>query len=375
MSGIYLHIPFCKTKCTYCDFYSGGDFRIKHRVLKAMQSEISERKNYLSDKNVSTIYFGGGTPSVLSADEIQIFLSEIEKYFTISPDAEITLETNPDDLSFEYLNSIKQVGINRLSIGIQSFNDEQLVFVKRRHNAIQATKSIQNAQQAGFDNISIDLIYGLPGQSIVSWEEQLETTLQLNIQHLSAYGLTYETGTKLWKQLRQGKVTATDDETIVKMYRMLVGKFNKDDFEQYEISNFAKKGFRSRHNSAYWQQTPYLGIGPSAHSYNGNSRQWNIANMLVYSKNIENEISYFEREELTENDRFNDYIIIRLRTTEGIELEEAKSLFDEKMFQHLLESSKKHILNKLLIRQNSRLFMTQSGILVSNRIIEDMMIV
>lgn len=373
MSGIYIHIPFCKTKCTYCDFYSNADFDMKARVLQAMCSEIHDRRNYLSDKNIATIYFGGGTPSTLSSEEMAFLLSEIKKHFTVLDDAEITMEANPDDLSLDYLKSLRKIGINRLSIGIQSFDNEQLAFIQRRHDVDGAVNAVKQAQQAGFDNISIDLIYGLPNQTLQSWQAQLNKAFTLDVQHFSAYGLTYETNTALWKQLQQGKVTATDDETMIKMYEMLVEKCAENGFEQYEISNFAKAGLRSKHNSSYWQQVPYLGIGPSAHSYDGNSRQWNVSNMLAYCKNIESNQPYFEREQLTENDQFNDYVMVRLRTIEGIDLNFVKEKFDEKRLQLLLKSSKKHIHNQLLIHQNNFLSLTQAGILVSNQIIEDLM--
>lgn len=373
MSGIYIHIPFCKTKCTYCDFYSNADFDMKLRVLETMCTEIQARKNYLSDKNIATIYFGGGTPSTLSSQEISSLLSEIKKHFTILNDAEITMEVNPDDLSIEYLKSLKEIGVNRLSIGIQSFDNEQLAFIQRRHDADGAMNAVKKAQQAGFDNISIDLIYGLPNQTLKSWHKQLDKAFTLDVQHFSAYGLTYETNTALWRQLQQGKVTATNDETMIKMYEMLVEKCAENGFEQYEISNFAKVGLRSRHNSSYWQQVPYLGIGPSAHSYDGNSRQWSVSNMLAYCKNIESNQPYFECEQLTQNDQYNDYVMVRLRTIEGINLNYVKEKFDEKWLQQLLKSSEKHIRNQHLIHQNNFLSLTQAGILVSNQIIEDLM--
>ncbi|MGC3978842.1 MAG: radical SAM family heme chaperone HemW [Paludibacteraceae bacterium] len=373
MSGIYIHIPFCKTKCTYCDFYSNTNFQQKKRVLNTIHTEIGHRKNYLSDKNISTIYFGGGTPSTLSIEEIQDILHKIKTYFIVLPDAEITLESNPDDLSDNYLKSIRAIGINRISIGIQSFDNSQLSFINRRHDASGAVQAVQQAQRAGFDNISIDLIYGLPGQTIESWQEQLEKAFTLDVQHISAYGLTYEPDTPLWKQQQQGKVVATDEDTIIKMYEILVDRCTKKRFEQYEISNFAKNGFRSRHNSSYWQQIPYLGIGPSAHSYDGDSRQWNTSSMGLYCQNIEQNRPYFEREKLTPNEKYNDYIMVRLRTCEGINLNIVNNLFGENAVQLLLKSSKKYLQNKLLIHKNNFLCLSQAGILVSNLIIEDLM--
>ncbi|VBB43427.1 Oxygen-independent coproporphyrinogen III oxidase [uncultured Paludibacter sp.] len=373
MSGIYIHIPFCKTKCTYCDFFSKVDFKEKSRLLNAMLLEIEQRKNYLPDNEISTVYFGGGTPSTLSPNEIKLLLDAIKRYFHLSANAEITLEANPDDLSFEYLESIKKTGINRLSIGIQSFDDKQLKFINRRHNANDAIESIENAKFAGFENISIDLIYGLPFQTFESWEKQLEKAFELDIQHISAYGLTYEKNTPLWKQLQQGKVTAADDEIMVKMYELLIKECSENDFEQYEISNFAKKEFRSRHNSSYWQQIPYLGIGPSAHSYDGNSRQWNVASINNYCNSIEENKIYFEKEDLSENDKYNDYIMVRLRTKEGIDLNFVKNNFNKKALEFLMKNAKKYIDRKFLIEKNDFLSLSQSGILISNQIISDLM--
>lgn len=373
MSGIYFHIPFCKTKCTYCDFFSKTDFNQKTRVLRAMLLEMERRENYLTDKNIATVYFGGGTPSILSIDDIKQLLEALKKHFILLPHAEITLEANPDDLSFEYLKSLRKIGINRLSMGIQSFDDEQLAFINRRHTSQTALHAVKNAQQAGFDNISIDLIYGLPLQTMESWKIQLEKAFTLNVQHISAYGLTYEKNTVLWEQRQQGKVTVADDELMIAMYEHLVEKCAENGFEQYEISNFAKNGFRSRHNSAYWTQTPYLGIGPSAHSYDGASRQWNIPSIITYCKNIEEEKPYFEREELTENDQYNDYVMVRLRTREGIDLEYIQHAFGEKTFNYLTKSAQKYLKNNLLKLTNKFFTLTRQGILLSNQVMEDLM--
>lgn len=338
-----------------------------------MLLEMEQRENYLTNKHITTVYFGGGTPSTLSIDNVKLLLDTVKKRFNLLPDTEITLEANPDDLSFEYLKSLREIGVNRLSMGIQSFDDAQLAFIHRRHTAETAVQAVKNAQQVGFNNISIDLIYGLPAQTLQSWKNQLKKAFTLNVQHISAYGLTYEKNTVLWKQRQQGKVMPADDELMIAMYEYLVEKCTENGFEQYEISNFAKQGFRSRHNSAYWTQTPYLGIGPSAHSFDGASRQWNMASLTQYCKNLEEEKPYFEREELTENDQYNDYVMVRLRTREGIYLEYIQKNFGEKSLVYLMKNAQKHLDTNHLEQKNNFLSLTQKGILISNQIMEDLM--
>lgn len=372
MAGIYIHIPFCKTKCTYCDFYSKTDYSQESELVLAIRREIDIRKNYLDEK-VTTIYFGGGTPSTLSVAEIDSIIHTIFSVFAVDTNAEITLEANPDDLTIEYLSELKKSGVNRLSMGIQSFDNGQLKAINRRHTAQTALNGILIAQEAGFNNISIDLIFGLPGQNPDSWKEQVNTGLTLDIQHLSAYGLTYEEGTPLWGQMKAGKVIPADDDTMIEMYNYLIRACEENGFEQYEISNFAKTGYRSRHNSSYWKQKPYLGIGPAAHSYDGNSRQWNISSVTDYCQKILNNQIAFEQEILTTQDKYNDFILVSLRTLEGISLELLKDQFGEEVFKFCIKSAEKHIKrNKLCIKDNF-LRLTTDGIMISNKIISDLM--
>jgi len=273
MAGIYIHIPFCKQRCTYCDFYTEVAPQFIPVLIDSIIRELNIRKDYLGNSQVSTIYFGGGTPSILSNEQFLLIFDAIYKLFTVAENAEITFEANPDDLTPEFLASLHELPFNRISIGIQSFDDKDLKRINRRHTSKQAVEAVKNAQKAGFGNISIDLIYGLPFQTLEAWGNQLDMALSLQIQHISAYGLTYEEGTVLWKQRENGKIEVVDDLVMNEMYLLLLDKIKIKGFEAYEISNFALPGYQSRHNSAYWKQEPYLGIGPSAHSYDVVSRQ------------------------------------------------------------------------------------------------------
>jgi oxygen-independent coproporphyrinogen-3 oxidase len=266
MAGIYIHIPFCKRRCTYCDFYTEVAPQFIPVFIDSLVRELNIRKDYLANSPINTIYFGGGTPSILNREQFSMIFETIYNLFTVAGDAEITFEANPDDLTSAYLESIRTLPFNRISIGVQSFDDSDLKRINRRHTSVQAINAVKNAQNAGFGNISIDLIYGLPYQTPEAWEKQLDIAFSLEIQHISAYGLTYEEGTALWKQRESGKTEPVDETTMNKMYLLLLKKVKSNGFEAYEISNFAQRGFRSRHNSSYWKQEPYLGIGPSAHT-------------------------------------------------------------------------------------------------------------
>lgn len=372
MAGIYIHIPFCKTKCTYCDFYSKTDYSQKGALVEAMIREIEIRKNYV-DEPVSTIYFGGGTPSTLSVIDIESLLKSLFSTFKVEDGAEITLEANPDDLTSGYLSQLRKTGVNRLSMGIQSFDDTQLKAINRRHTAQTALQSIEAARRAGFENISIDLIFGLPGQNAESWKKQVDMAMKLRVEHISAYGLTYEEGTPLWYQMKSGKVTPADDETMIEMYHYLVKTCSENNFEQYEISNFARSGFRSRHNSSYWKQKPYLGIGPAAHSYNGFSRQWNVSSVTQYCKKTGNDDIFYESETLSTQDKYNDFVMVSLRTLEGIDLTMLKTQFGEKLHDYCMKSAEKYIRNSKLFLNDSFLRLTPEGIMISDKIISDLM--
>ena len=374
MPSIYIHIPFCKTKCTYCDFYSITNFKQQDELVRAMLQEIEKRKSYLNG-TISTIYFGGGTPSAISIVDIDLILKAIFSTFKVENDAEITLEANPDDLSLDYLIELGKIGVNRLSMGIQSFDDQQLKAINRRHTAESALNSVKIAKQAGFDNISIDLIFGLPGQNLESWKKQVDKAMTLDVQHISAYGLIYEKNTPLWRQMKSGKVIPADDETALEMYDYLVETCAGNGFEQYEISNFSKPGFRSQHNSSYWKQVPYLGIGPSAHSYDLHSRQWNISSIYQYCKNILKDGAYFEKEILLEKDKYNDTVMVSLRTMEGINLDLIIDQFGIEMRDFCVKSAEKYIENNKLRIEDNFLRLTSEGIMISDKILVDLMYV
>lgn len=373
MAGIYIHIPFCKKRCTYCDFYTEVAHKSIPTLVDNIIKELEIRKDYLQNEPIHTIYFGGGTPSILKIDQFSKIFDVIYSTYPVDKDAEVTFEANPDDLTVEFFNSIHSLPFNRISIGIQSFNDEDLKRVNRRHSAKQAIEAVKNSQNAGFNNISIDLIYGLPLQTLADWEKQLNTALGLNVQHISAYGLTYEEGTALWKQREKGKVKPVDDDIMNEMYLLLVKKTKEKGFEAYEISNFATQGFRSRHNSSYWKQSAYLGIGPSAHSFDLKSRQWNVASITKYIDAIEHNTLLFEREELTLFDRYNDYVMVSLRTLEGIDLAFIEQTFGPELRKYCYENIKSFIDTNKVIFANNRLRLTDEGIMISNQILIQLM--
>lgn len=373
MAGIYIHIPFCKKRCTYCDFYTEVAPKYIPILVESIVKELQIRKKYLKNTPINTIYFGGGTPSILTHEQFKYIFKAIYELFSVNNDAEITFEANPDDLSAEYLKSIEELPFNRISIGIQSFNDVDLKRINRRHTGEEAIQAVKTAQKAGFQNISIDLIYGLPLQTLDAWKKQLDVALSLGIQHISSYGLTYEEGTALWKQREKGKVKNVDDETMNAMYIHLVETTTVHNFEAYEISNFALPNYRSRHNTSYWKQDPYLGIGPSAHSYNLTSRQWNVASNKEYIQALEQNTNFFESEELTVNDRYNDYIMVSLRTSDGINLSVLEKEFGLEMVTFCLQNTKSFLENKKAILENGKIRLTTAGVMISNLIILELM--
>lgn len=368
MAGIYIHIPFCKSRCNYCDFFSSTNIKEKTHYVNLLSKELTQRKNYLSNQPIETLYWGGGTPSLLTAQELEKLFIQLEKdYGSLRKNIEITLEANPDDLSNEFLSSIGHLPFNRISIGIQSFHDTELRFLNRRHDAQSAIQAVLNCRHQGFNNISIDLMYGLPGQNLKSWEASIRQAVDLPIQHLSAYHLIYEEGTRLHTLLDAGKVNPVKEGMSVRMFEMLIQLVENAGFEQYEISNFAKPGFHSQHNSSYWDGTHYLGIGAAAHSYNGKSRQWNknvIENYLDYAPEIEF---------IDSKTAYNDFIITRLRTMQGIAIEELKTSFGEEKKQYLLFQAHQPIHNGLLEIQNGYLRLTRRGIFVSDGLMSDLM--
>ncbi|MDW7695368.1 radical SAM family heme chaperone HemW [Flammeovirgaceae bacterium SG7u.111] len=326
MSGIYIHVPFCRKACHYCDFHFSTNFQLKEKMLQAMEKEMRWQTNYFSD-TIQTIYFGGGTPSVLSAQELTQLLASIQQTFDVSPTAEITLEANPDDLSLEKLTELKSAGINRLSIGIQTFNDEYLVKMNRSHNAKQAVDCVKSAQATGFDNITIDLIYAITEDSWDIWKKDVETALKLNTQHVSAYSLTIEEKTVFGNWAKKGKLELVEDDFSADQFEYLIEELTKNGFDHYEVSNFGKPGFHSLHNTNYWKQVHYLGIGPGAHSFNGTTRHFNIESNPKYIKAINSGHQAYELERLTKEQQINEFVMTSVRTMWGCDLETLQSKF------------------------------------------------
>jgi oxygen-independent coproporphyrinogen-3 oxidase len=353
MAGIYIHIPFCRKACLYCDFHFSTNLDNKKKLVDAICTEIKNRKDYLENKTVNSIYFGGGTPSLLSPEELEQILSTTHTCFIVDKKAEVTFELNPEDAEINYLREIKKLGVNRLSIGLQSFNEEELKWMNRAHNAQQNFDCIKTAQQAGFDNISIDLIYGSKFQTPETWHETLRTAFGLNTQHISSYNLTVESRTQLQHLIKEKKEKEVDSEMSSQLFDILIEETEKNGFNQYEISNFCKPGFMAEHNSNYWKGLSYLGIGPSAHSYNGISRRFNVRNNAQYIHATENNKPFYEEEILTPNDKYNEYILTRLRTEWGCDTQEIKNNFGDKYatyFLSQLESYKQK--NFVSIKQN-----------------------
>ncbi|RLD63473.1 MAG: coproporphyrinogen III oxidase [Bacteroidetes bacterium] len=375
MAGIYIHIPFCKQKCFYCDFYSTTLLKNKSAFVNALIKEIYLQKDYLKNNCVETIYFGGGTPSVLSYEELMIIFNQIYKIFNVAKNPEITFEANPDDLTRDYLKELKQTQVNRLSIGVQSFFDDDLKTMNRRHNAEQAQTAVKMSQDFGFKNISLDLIYGLPNMNNQKWLYNLTTAFNLNIQHLSAYHLTYETKTVFYNYLRTGKIKQVDEQESVEEYQALINKAKQQGFIHYEISNFGKPDFFSKHNSNYWKQKKYLGVGPSAHSFNNTTRQWNIADTTKYISFIEKDILPFDSEILDLQKRYNDYIITSLRTMWGIDLNVLKQQFNEKVVSCCLKNAEQYIKTNNINLTENHLILSEAGMLIADKIISDLFIV
>ncbi|MCX6232205.1 MAG: radical SAM family heme chaperone HemW [Bacteroidetes bacterium] len=361
MAGIYIHIPFCKQKCHYCNFYSSASQKNKSAFLEALLIEIASQKNYLQHETVSTIYFGGGTPSLLEQKEIQEILHQLNQYYKISDKAEITLEANPDDLSDEKLKALAATSINRLSIGIQSFFDDDLTYLNRSHSAEQAISAILKAQMAGFSNLSIDLIYGIPTLSNIAWKDNIETVLKLNIPHISAYSLTVEPNTALDVFIKKGKMKAVDEEKALQQFEILMNMLAEDNYIHYEISNFCKDGFISQHNSNYWKQKKYLGLGPSAHSYNLTSRQWNVASTSKYIQAVKNGEQSFEKEELSLSQQFNEYILTGLRCNWGINETEILDKYGVDNFEYFIKNIGKFIDKGLIENHEGCYILSRQG--------------
>lgn len=373
MAGIYLHIPFCKRRCIYCDFFSTTENDKKSTYVQALSKELELRKDYLDGEIIDTIYFGGGTPSQLEEkDFIQLF-EIIYKIYTVNPKAEITIEANPDDLTPQYIAMLRTLPFNRLSMGIQTFKEDTLRLLHRRHTAVQAQQAYQRCREADFQNISIDLMYGLPGETLEDWQKDLQTALQMRPEHISAYHLIYEEGTPLWNLKEAHQVEETDEDLSVSLFKELIHTLKSNGYEHYEISNFCRPGFHSRHNSSYWTSKKYLGCGPSAHSYDGISRQWNVASLSQYIQGIQKGTPYQEKEELDLYTRYNDFIITRLRTTYGIPTHILKETFGETLFDYCMRMASPHLKQGFLTLDNHIMKLTEKGIFISDGIMSDLL--
>ena len=371
MSGIYIHIPFCKQACHYCDFHFSTSMKKKDEMVLALAKEIAMRKNEFSTEIIETIYFGGGTPSVLSNDEINFLISEVYNNYKVVENPEITLEANPDDLSTERILELSKSPINRLSIGIQSFYEEDLKMMNRAHNSAEAINCLTEATKY-FDNISLDLIYGIPGLTDEMWKKNIETALSFGIPHISSYALTVEPKTALRKLIDTGKIAEPQDEVASNHFMILVETLQKNGFIHYELSNFGKENYFSKNNSAYWLGKKYIGIGPSAHSYDGEKRGWNIANNSLYLKSIQNDELPLETETLTISDRYNEYIMTGLRTIWGVSLERIENEFGVEYLDYLKKQSQKFLDDDLLSIENNILKPTAKGKFLTDGIASDL---
>ncbi len=370
-ASLYIHIPFCKQACHYCDFHFSTSLKKKGQLVKMLCRELELRKNELHDIQFETIYFGGGTPSLLSAEELQLIFNTIFKYYKISENPEITLEANPDDLSEEKIKMLAESQVNRLSIGVQSFFEEDLKLMNRAHNAHEALKSIKLAKNY-FDNISIDLIYGVPGMSDKRWKDNLKIALDLEIPHISSYALTIEPNTALEKFIEKGKVKAVDDAMARKHFEVLVEKLIANGFEHYEFSNFGKPGYFSRNNTAYWLGNPYLGIGPAAHSFDGDFRKWNVSNNALYNSAIaENKIPQ-QTEKLSTADKYNEYIMTRLRTKFGANTKEIDQKFGAEFQDYFFKNTILLLAEGLLEEKDGIFHITAKGKFLSDGIAADL---
>ncbi|MFD2568792.1 radical SAM family heme chaperone HemW [Pseudotenacibaculum haliotis] len=371
MAGIYIHIPFCKQACYYCDFHFSTSLKKKDELVDCLVKEIELRKEELNGAIVETIYFGGGTPSILSQQEIDKIIKSVYQYHTVIQEPEITLEANPDDLNKEKIIELSKSQVNRLSIGIQSFYEADLKLMNRAHNAKEAKECLSIASRY-FENISVDLIYGIPGLSHDAWRENIHTALSFSVPHISSYALTVEPKTALESFIKKGVISEVDDEQSQEQFHILIDELEKADFVHYELSNFGKEEFFSKNNSAYWLGKPYVGIGPSAHSFDGIQRSWNINNNSKYIKAIQEGKLPIERETLSTTDRYNEYIMTGLRTVWGVSLEKVKTDFGETYFEYLMLQSEKHQKEELLYIEDGKLRTTQKGKFLSDGIASDL---
>ena len=366
MSGIYIHIPFCKQQCHYCDFHFSTSLKTKEDLLNALVHEMKIQSSFLAGTKIRTIYFGGGTPSILSQDEITALFEALNQTFDLDNVEEITIEANPDDLTEQKVKELKDTPINRFSIGVQSFQAKDLEYMNRAHDVHQAHDSIKRVQDAGWENITVDLIYGTPTLSHEQWQENMQTVIDINVPHLSAYGLTVEEKTPLHHAIKKGKKLPLDEEKCKVQFEMLMDFIPKNGLEQYEISNFAKKEYEAKHNGSYWTDEKYLGLGPSAHSFDGERRSWNISNNIRYINSIKKGQLNNDFEVLSQEQRFNEYILTSLRTKEGCDLDYVKSRFSPFLVDFLTFSIKKWLKNGEIEQKGRFLVLTKKGQLVAD---------
>ena len=372
---IYFHIPFCKQACHYCDFHFSTSLKYKDDMLWAMKQEIAKRAHFLEDKKVQSLYFGGGTPSILDVEDILQLIGTVEKHFEITSDAEITLEANPDDLTKEKVEALRQTPINRFSIGIQSFYEDDLRWMNRAHNVQEADSSIKRVQDAGFENITCDLIYGYPLLTDEKWKDNMQKLIAMDIPHISSYSMTVEKKTALAHFVNDGKTPAMSDEQSAAQMLMLIDTLTQNGFEHYEISNFARNGMYAKHNTNYWKGQHYLGIGPSAHSFNGDSRSWNVANNAKYIAALTDNTTYNQLEHLTTSDQFNEYVMTSIRTMWGINLQKVENDFGYDYKQHILKESQTFLeKNELEISNDVILRSTTKGKLLADHIASELFI-
>lgn len=376
MAGIYIHIPFCKTRCVYCDFYSTTQSQLKKRYIRALCQELRSRKEYLKGEPVRTVYFGGGTPSQLNEEDFALVFETLEEVYGLGACEETTLEANPDDLTDDYVAMLHdRLPFNRISMGIQTFDDEMLRLLNRRHNASQAIEAVGRCRRAGFGNISIDLIYGLPGETDRRWQDDLQQAVALDVEHISAYHLTYEEGTPLYDMLQAHRVSQVDEDSSLRFFSALTDTLDKAGYVHYEISNFCKPGRHSRHNTSYWQGIPYLGCGPSAHSFDGVGREWNVSSLTQYIEGMESGNRPFETEYRDTATRYNECVMTALRTMWGIPMEQLRQEYGEKLYRYCLDMAAPYLTDGKLELKDGFLRLTRRGIFVSDGIMSDLMYV
>ena len=372
MAGIYLHIPFCKQACNYCDFHFSTSLKMKASFVDALVAEIELRKSVFDQQTINSIYFGGGTPSLLSEEDLNRIFETLFTSFRVSPLAEITLEANPDDLSPEKIQVLKKTPINRLSIGIQSFRDEDLRFMKRAHNAKEALSSIKSCKQAGFTNLSVDLIYGTPGMDTSAWLENLNIAFDLDIPHISSYALTVEPNTELHHQVLHQKVSNVDENQSAAQFELLTSQMKRNGYEQYEISNFCKPGAYSKHNSSYWKKDMYLGLGPSAHSFYDNKRLWNVSNNTKYVKSLAQNLLPLQEEVLSLEDRYNEYVMTSLRTKWGCSIAEIENNFSSELAVYFRNEIELYVSTENVLVKKEVYYLSEKGKLLADKIASDL---